>query len=571
MNRNDKKMKDITILDFKSLKIVLANKDDILSWSRGEVTKPETINYRTLRSEKDGLFDEKIFGPTKDWECYCGKYKRVRFKGIVCDKCGVEVTQSRVRRERMGHLNLAAPVAHVWFFKGAPSKISLLLDVAPRAIEQVVYFARYLVVSSDEVKRKEAFLTLEKAKDERFKEVKAQFEEKYSLLKAELEIQKEKIKERIKGLEQASLAVSEIVLKAKEKEATLNEEEKSTIAKTEDLFGKLVSLAKNLKAGSFLSEEEHDELSNHYASDFLDVKMGAEAILAAVEKINLDELSISLKEKIEKVGDKNARYVKFTKRLKLIDGMRKTATRPEWMILRVLPVLPPDLRPMVQLSGGRFATSDLNDLYRRVINRNNRLKHLISLGAPEIILRNEKRMLQESVDYLIDTSIRTSQTQKQFKSLSDILRGKQGRFRKNLLGKRVDYSGRSVIIVGPELTLNQCGLPKEMALELFKPFVIREVISRGLTTPNVKAAKRFIERRSPEIFDILEEITKNHPVLLNRAPTLHKLGMQAFYPVLVEGSAIKIHPCVCSGYNADFDGDQMAIHVPLSSRTQEEI
>ncbi|OGM34326.1 DNA-directed RNA polymerase subunit beta' [Candidatus Woesebacteria bacterium RIFCSPHIGHO2_02_FULL_38_9] len=570
---NDPQLELNNLKDFKSLQIKLASADEIRTWSRGEITKPETINYRTLKPEKDGLFDERIFGPTKDWECYCGKYKRIRYKGVICDKCGVEVTQSKVRRERMGHITLAAPVAHVWFFKGAPSKISLLLDVAPRAIEQVVYFARYLVVSSDEVKRKEAFLTLEKAKDERFKEVKAQFEEKYSLLKAELEIQKEKIKERIKGLEQASLAVSEIVLKAKEKEATLNEEEKSTIAKTEDLFGKLVSLAKNLKAGSFLSEEEHDELSNHYASDFLDVKMGAEAILAAVEKINLDELSISLKEKIEKVGDKNARYVKFTKRLKLIDGMRKTATRPEWMILRVLPVLPPDLRPMVQLSGGRFATSDLNDLYRRVINRNNRLKHLISLGAPEIILRNEKRMLQEAVDSLIDSTqrkaARRGRSRQILRSLSDMLRGKQGRFRQNLLGKRVDYSGRSVIIVGPELKLNECGLPKEMALEMFKPFVLHEMIVRGIA-PNVKSAKNMLDRRPPEIFDILEEITKNHPVLLNRAPSLHKLSIQAFYPVLIEGNAIRLHPAVCAGYNADFDGDQMAVHVPLSKRAQDE-
>lgn len=556
------------LVDFKSLVIRLASPDDIRAWSRGEVTKPETINYRTLKPEKDGLFDERIFGPTKDWECYCGKYKRIRYKGIICDKCGVEVAQARVRRERMGHITLAAPVAHVWFFKGAPSRVSLLLDIPSRSIEQVVYFARYLVIGVDEKGRKEAVNLLLKDREEREKEIAKQYSERKAQVSDEGKVEKDKVKEKIKEKEQANLAVSEIDLTVRKKLTVLAEEERGTHERTAELFEKLIAIAKGVKVLDLLSEEEYEELASRGASGFVTVKMGAEALLSAIEKINLDEISAKLRKDLEGIkGEGSARYVKVTKRLKLIDGMRKAKTNPAWMVLRVLPVIPPDLRPMVQLSGGRFATSDLNDLYRRVINRNNRLKHLIELGAPEIILRNEKRMLQEAVDSLIDASqrqaARRGRTRQILRSLSDMLKGKQGRFRQNLLGKRVDYSGRSVIVVGPELNLNQCGLPKEMAIEMFKPFVLREMIVRGIA-PNVKSAKNMLERRPPEVFDILEEITKNHPVLLNRAPTLHKLGIQAFYPVLIEGSAIRVHPAVCSGYNADFDGDQMAVHVPLS-------
>ncbi len=561
------------LADFKSLLVRLASPDEIRAWSMGEVIKPETINYRTLKPEKDGLFDERIFGPTKDWECYCGKYKRIRYKGVICDKCGVEVTQSRVRRERMGHITLSAPCAHVWFFKGAPSKISLILGVAPRGIEQVIYFARYLVIEVDEAKKREAIKNLEEAKEERLKDVRDGFVERRKTLETEGKAAIEKVREKIKDKEQASLAISEVELNLRKKEAAVTEEEKSTITKTEAVMENLASVAKSLKPLSILSEEEFDELESHGASDFFKAKMGADAVLSAIEKINLEEVSKSIGEEIVGIKSGSSRYIKLVKRLKLIDGLRRAGVNPSWMIVRVLPVLPPDLRPMVQLSGGRFATSDLNDLYRRVINRNNRLKHLMSLGAPEIILRNEKRMLQEAVDSLIDTSqrkaTRKSRGRQPLRSLSDMLRGKQGRFRQNLLGKRVDYSGRSVIIIGPELKLTQCGIPKDMALEMFKPFVLREMIGRGIA-PNVKSAKNMLDRRPPEIFDILEEITKDHPVLLNRAPTLHKLSIQAFYPILIEGSAIRIHPAVCSGFNADFDGDQMAVHVPLSTPAIEE-
>jgi DNA-directed RNA polymerase subunit beta' len=565
-------LKNLT--DFKSLIIRLASPEEIRHWSRGEVTKPETINYRTLKPEKDGLFDERIFGPTKDWECYCGKYKRIRYKGVVCDKCGVEVTQSRVRRERMGHISLASPVVHVWFFKGAPSKISLLLDVPPRAIEQVIYFARYLVLSVEEKSKKEAVKKLEEAKQERLTEFDSIYSEREKNLKERSTQEKEKVENKIKDKEQLALAVSEVELELRKKETALGEEKKESVRRTEELFENLLNLVKGLKELSILSEEEYDELSNHGATGFFEARMGAEAVLEAIQKVNLELLTVFLRKELEElktlVGN---RYVKLTKRLKLVDGMRRSKVDPSWTILKVLPVIPPDLRPMVQLSGGRFATSDLNDLYRRVINRNNRLKHLIELGAPEIILRNEKRMLQESVDSLIDASqrkaTRRGRGRQPLRSLSDMLKGKQGRFRQNLLGKRVDYSGRSVIIVGPDLKLNQCGLPKDMALEMFKPFVLREMIIRGIA-PNVKSAKNMLERRPPEVFDILDEITREHPVLLNRAPTLHKLSIQAFYPVLIEGSAIRIHPAVCSGFNADFDGDQMAVHVPISKKAIEE-
>ena len=555
--------------DVSNLKIKLASPEEIRALSHGEITKPETINYRTLKPEKDGLFDERIFGPTKDWECYCGKYKRIRYKGVTCDKCGVEVTESRVRRERMGHISLAAPVLHVWFFKGAPSKVSLLLGIPPRSLEQVIYFAKFLVIEVDEKKRKKSQEVLKKAYEEKIKEIKESYLEKRGLLQKEQTEEKQKIKGKIKDKEQASLALAEVDLNARKEETSLTEEEKTTFEKVKELFATLLGLVKEVKTLSFLSEEEYDQLAFYGAADFVTVKMGAEAVLAAIEKLDLDKLSKEIREEIGESKTAGARYVKLTKRLKIIDGMREAKVNPAWMVLRVLPVLPPDLRPMVQLSGGRFATSDLNDLYRRVINRNNRLKHLISLGAPEIILRNEKRMLQESVDSLIDASqrkaTRRGRGRQPLRSLSDMLKGKQGRFRQNLLGKRVDYSGRSVIVVGPDLKLNQCGLPKEMALEMFKPFVLHEMILRGIA-PNVKSAKNMLERMPAEVFDILEEITRDHPVLLNRAPTLHKLGIQAFYPILIEGSAIRVHPAVCSGFNADFDGDQMAVHIPLSKK-----
>ena len=568
MNNDNKKMKDITVLDFKSLKILLAGKEDILNWSYGEVTKPETINYRTLRPEKDGLFDERIFGPTKDWECYCGKYKRIRNRGIICDKCGVEVTLSRVRRERMGHINIAAPVAHVWFFKGSSSPLSLILDMSQKNLESVIYYASYLVVGIDEDKKKEALSNLSKNIEKRKQDLKKDMEEEEKKIDKEMDEKKKDAKGvKVKG-EQKTLISEEIALQTRQKVARLNERFDAESKKIDEIADALSKLLKSLKIGSVLSEDEYYKILEYDIPVFFTIKTGAEGLLELVGKIDLAALIISLRAESDKA--KGQKYLKLIKRLRLIEAMREAGISPANMVLTVLPVIPPDLRPMVQLAGGRFATSDLNDLYRRVINRNNRLRHLISLGAPEIILRNEKRMLQESVDSLIDASQRSGQfVTSPLRSLSDMLRGKQGRFRQNLLGKRVDYSGRSVIVVGPQLNISQCGLPKEMALEMFKPFVLREVIVRGFA-PNIKSAKRFIEKRPPEVFDILEEITKNHPVLLNRAPTLHKLGIQAFYPVLTEGSAISLHPCVCAGYNADFDGDQMAVHIPLSAKAQEE-
>lgn len=559
-------MKDLTITDFKSLKILLANKDDIMQWSYGEITKPETINYRTLRPEKDGLFDERIFGPTKDWECYCGKYKRIRYKGIICDKCGVEVTLSRVRRERLGHISLAAPVSHVWYFKGASSAMALLLDIPQKNLESVIYYASYLVVGVDEQKKKEAMDVLMQNIDKRKDALKEKMQEEEGRVKDDA---KEKTDETT-GMkrEQKQLISEELNLAKRQRLTRLHETFESESKKIDEIADTLARLLKSLRVGSVLSEDEYYKLMEYEIPVFYTIKTGSEALNQLIASLDLSQLIADLRKDAEKAT--GPRYLKLVKRLRLIENMRKAGITADAMILTILPVIPPDLRPMVQLAGGRFATSDLNDLYRRVINRNNRLKHLISLGAPEIILRNEKRMLQESVDALIDASQRGSQAlASPLRSLSDMLRGKQGRFRQNLLGKRVDYSGRSVIVVGPELKLTQCGLPKEMALEMFKPFVLREVIVRGLAT-NIKSAKRYIEKRPPEVFDILEEITKNHPVLLNRAPTLHKLGIQAFYPVLIEGSAIQLHPCVCAGYNADFDGDQMAVHIPLSQKAQEE-
>ena len=463
---------------FNKIKIGIASDEKIREWSKGEVKKPETINYRTLKPEKDGLFCEKIFGPTKDWECHCGKYKRVRYKGIVCDRCGVEVTKAKVRRERMGHIELAAPIAHIWYFKGIPSRIALMLDITPRNLEKVIYFASYIVTDKG-----------------------------------------------TSGLEKCQV----------------------------------------------LNEKEYHEAEEKYGKKSFKAEMGAEAIRKLLEEIDLEKLTAEIQKDLETASEQ--RKAKLIKRLDTVESFRKSGNRPEWMVMNVVPVIPPDLRPMVQLDGGRFATSDLNDLYRRVINRNNRLKRLLELGAPEIIVRNEKRMLQESVDALIDNSRRgrpvTGAGNRPLKSLSDLLKGKQGRFRQNLLGKRVDYSGRSVIVVGPELKIYQCGLPKEMAIELFKPFVMRELVGRHLAH-NIKSAKRMVERLSPEVWGILEEVIKDHPVMLNRAPTLHRLGIQAFEPVLVEGRAIKLHALVCEAFNADFDGDQMAVHLPLTPEAQSE-
>ncbi len=464
-------------MTFDAIKIGLASPDKIREWSHGEVKKPETINYRTLKPEKDGLFCERIFGPSKDWECHCGKYKKIRYKGVICDRCGVEVTKASVRRERMGHIELAAPVSHIWYFKGIPSRLGLILDVSPRNLEKVLYFASYIVLDKGNT---------------------------------------------------------------------------------------------DLQVKQVLSEKEYRDAYDKYGNTFR-VGMGAESIKELLMQIDLDKDAAELTKQLkDSSGQKRARIIK---RLEVVEAFRSSGNRPEWMILDVIPVIPPDIRPMVQLDGGRFATSDLNDLYRRIINRNNRLKRLLELGAPDIIVRNEKRMLQEAVDALIDNGRRgrpvTGPGNRALKSLSDMLKGKQGRFRQNLLGKRVDYSGRSVIVVGPELKIYQCGLPKEMAIELFKPFVMKELVSGGLAH-NIKSAKKMVERLQPEVWDVLEDVIKEHPVMLNRAPTLHRLGIQAFEPVLVEGKAIKLHPLVCTAYNADFDGDQMAVHVPLFVEAQAE-
>src|SRR3972149_6227666 len=556
------------IVDFAGLQIKLASPEEILSWSHGEVLKPETINYRTQKPEKDGLFCERIFGPTKDWECYCGKYKRVRFRGIICDKCGVEVTQSRVRRERMAHIKLATPIAHVWFFKGAPSKISLLLDISPKKLTSVIYFSKYLVLSVDEKAKEEAIKKIAAEKGKKVEIIRSDFDDRTEKLKDEAKEQLVKLKKTVKDKDELAQKTENVKLALKQRIAALREQMVGEITLQEEIGAKLGDLINNVQANSLLSESEYIKFEDYGVVDWLTVGMGAEALIESLKKIDLDALAGVLREEIK--SNSETKRLKAIKRLQVVRGLKNSAIRPEWMLLSVVPVIPPDLRPMVQLSGGRYAASDLNDLYRRVINRNNRLRHLIGLGAPEIILRNEKRMLQEAVDSLIDASQRNAtrkgRGKQALRSLSDMLKGKQGRFRQNLLGKRVDYSGRSVIIVGPELKLSQCGLPKDMALEMFKPFVLREMISRGIA-PNVKSAKNMLEKKPPEVFDILEEITKNHPVILNRAPTLHKLSIQAFYPVLIEGSAIRIHPAICAGFNADFDGDQMAVHVPLSTKT----
>lgn len=473
-------MVSTNIDQFDFIKIGIASPERILEWSRGEVSKPETINYRTLKAEMGGLFCERIFGPTKDWECYCGKYKRVRHRGIICERCGVEVTEAKVRRHRMGHIKLAAPVTHIWFLKGIPSYLGLILDTSLKDLEQIVYFNSYVVLDPGNT---------------------------------------------------------------------------------------------DLVLGQLLSEEEYENILEDNEEAQLEVGIGAEALQTMLGRLNLQELSDQLKAEVEAAEGSSAKKAKPMKRLRLVEALMSSTTSPTWMVMDNLPVIPPDLRPMVQLDGGRFATSDLNDLYRRVINRNNRLARLLEMGAPEIIVRNEKRMLQEAVDALIDNGRRgrtvVGPNNRPLKSLSNIIEGKQGRFRQNLLGKRVDYSGRSVIVVGPKLKLHQCGLPKEMAIELFKPFVINKLIERG-ECQNIKSAKKTIERQELVVWDVLEEVIKGHPVMLNRAPTLHRLGIQAFEPVLVEGRAIQLHPLVCSAFNADFDGDQMAVHVPLSIEAQAE-
>jgi DNA-directed RNA polymerase subunit beta' len=651
----------LEVNNFNAIRISLASPEQIRDWSSGEVTKPETINYRTLKPEKDGLFDERIFGPTKDWECYCGKYKRIRYKGIICDKCGVEVTRSKVRRERMGHIQLASPVSHIWYFKGTPSRLGILLDISPRNLERILYFALYIVTHIDEDARKRALASLEdeaegrggkggRALGELEDELKSKFHRQKDELnaslattKGELEQQRTARTEEIvvaaqdvekqlaalgKGDAPEAIAfpiTGEVVVAAgvaagKEATAALRkivaaeterltaeiqqreaDEERSVAQKTADLqlaidaeletererlrreadgakdeIRKQRDEIESIKPLMTLSENDFRYLDERYGSGsrggrIFHAAMGAEAVRDIIGRMDLEELAKSLHVEVRTTSGQ--RRKKAIKRLRLIEAFRRSGTRPEWMILSVIPVIPPDLRPMVQLDGGRFATSDLNDLYRRVINRNNRLKRLLELGAPEIIIRNEKRMLQEACDALIDNGRRgraiAGTGNHRLKSLSDMLKGKQGRFRQNLLGKRVDYSGRSVIVVGPDLKLHQCGLPKKMALELFKPFVMRLLVEKGFAH-NIKSAKRIVERVRPEVWDVLEEVIKDHPVLLNRAPTLHRLGIQAFMPVLVEGSAIQIHPLVCTAFNADFDGDQMAVHVPLSTAAQEE-
>ncbi|MCO5315826.1 MAG: DNA-directed RNA polymerase subunit beta' [Solirubrobacterales bacterium] len=587
----------IDINNFDAIEIGLASSKKVRSWSWGEVLKPETINYRTLKPEKDGLFCERIFGPTKDWECYCGKYKRVRYKGIVCERCGVEVTRSKVRRERMAHVDLAAPVSHIWFFKGVPSRIGYLLDIAPKELEKVLYFAASIVTWVDEEARAKDSAALEQEVE---KEI-AEYESEGQRSTHELD---ESLKRRIKYIESGSqtkfndedhlwadalgytaaqlrkLSDDDKAKQIKELTKAFQAEISDTEAYIEEAIERLERVWKTfqtMKPKDVINDEtDFRELKDRFGSPFgwgeyFRGGMGAESVRDLLEQVDLEATCAELEDQINTAkGQKQARAVK---RLKVASAFLKSENRPEWMVLDCIPVIPPELRPMVQLDGGRFATSDLNDLYRRVINRNNRLKRLLDLGAPEIIVNNEKRMLQESVDALFDNGRRgrpvTGPGNRALKSLSDMLKGKQGRFRQNLLGKRVDYSGRSVIVAGPSLKLHQCGLPKLMALELFKPFIMAQLVERK-AVQNIKAAKKMVESMVPEVWDVLEEVIEEHPVLLNRAPTLHRLGIQAFEPILVEGKAIQVHPLVCSAFNADFDGDQMAVHVPLSAEAQAE-
>jgi len=644
----------LEVNDFNAIRISLASPDQIRSWSSGEVTKPETINYRTLRPEKDGLFDERIFGPTRDWECYCGKYKRIRYKGIICDKCGVEVTRAKVRRERMGHIQLASPVSHIWFFKGTPSRLGILLDMSPRNLERILYFALYVVTHIDDHQRERTLQQIQEEAEAKIRRLEQTISDRTGAIEARANAEimrirtttEQKVRQQEEQLATDTEALTAAASNAKEllegslgkpapkdivfKPADLKLAEKGenvtrtmlnqlqrTLQKQLDALVKLgrdeegktrkaaderivdirgradqelgvvrqeiapdvqqvreEARLRSEEVGTIkwmqtMTEGEYRAYADKYR--FFRAQMGAEAILEIIRQFDLEKLGHQLQAEMRSsTGQKRKKSIK---RLRLIKAFLRTGASAEWMILTILPVIPPDLRPMVQLDGGRFATSDLNDLYRRVINRNNRLKRLLELGAPEIIIRNEKRMLQEAVDALMDNGRRgraiSGTGNHKLKSLSDMLRGKQGRFRQNLLGKRVDYSGRSVIVVGNDLKLHQCGLPKKMALELFKPFVMRQLVERGLAH-NIKSAKRYVERAHPEVWDVLEDVIQGHPVLLNRAPTLHRLGIQAFMPVLIEGNAIQIHPLVCEAFGADFDGDQMAVHVPLSAAAQAE-
>ena len=548
---------------FDELRIGLATAEDIRGWSHGEVKKPETINYRTLKPEKDGLFGEQIFGPSRDWECACGKYKRVRFKGILCERCGVEVTKSAVRRERMGHIELAAPVTHIWYFKGVPSRLGYLLDMAPKDLEKVIYFAAYMIISIDEEGRHEDLPGLEQ-------EIRLEIGELQKRADADIAARMKQAEDDIAQLETDGAtadAIRKVRDAAEKEEAAIRKGAEDQIKTLEQVFDEF----RNLKVGDLKAEDAvYHELEDRFG-DYFEGHMGAEGIKRRLEAFDLQAEADDLHTQIAE--GKGQRKIRAIKRLKVVNSFLQTGNNPAAMVLDVVPVIPPELRPMVQLDGGRFATSDLNDLYRRVINRNNRLRRLLDLGAPEIIVNNEKRMLQEAVDALFDNGRRgrpvTGTGNRALKSLSDMLKGKQGRFRQNLLGKRVDYSGRSVIVVGPQLKLHQCGLPKQMALELFKPFVIKRLIDLQ-HSQNVKHAKRMVERSKPQVWDVLEEIIRERPVLLNRAPTLHRLGIQAFEPQLVEGKAIQLHPLVCSAFNADFDGDQMAVHLPLSVEAQAE-
>ena len=584
------------INNFDAIEIGLASNKKIRGWSHGEVTKPETINYRTLKPEKDGLFCERIFGPTKDWECYCGKYKRVRYKGIVCERCGVEVTRSKVRRERMGHIDLAAPVSHIWFFKGVPSRIGYLIDMAPKELEKVLYFAASIVTHVDEEARQKDLTKLEKEVNKVLDSYKAEREQRTQELREGLErrvawLEGEGTKDAFDGEDELwaeglgftnpkKLDEAERTKAVKDVRKAVESEISDTEAYIEDATARMEEvwrIFQEMKVKDVINDEAvFRELKERFGSPFgwgeyFRGGMGAESIRDLLEQVNLEAECEELEQTINtSKGQKQARAVK---RLKVASSFLNSDNKPEWMVLDVVPVIPPELRPMVQLDGGRFATSDLNDLYRRVINRNNRLKRLLDLGAPEIIVNNEKRMLQEAVDALFDNGRRgrpvTGPGNRALKSLSDMLKGKQGRFRQNLLGKRVDYSGRSVIVSGPSLRLHQCGLPKLMALELFKPFIMARLVERK-AVQNIKAAKKMVDSMVPEVWDVLEEVIHEHPVLLNRAPTLHRLGIQAFEPVLVEGKAIQVHPLVCHAFNADFDGDQMAVHVPLSAEAQAE-
>jgi DNA-directed RNA polymerase subunit beta' len=561
------------IKDFKALKITVASAEDILNWSHGEVTKAETINYRTLKSEPQGLMAEEIFGPTKDFECYCGKYKKIRYKGIVCDRCGVEITHKRVRRERMGHIKLAAPVSHVWFSNGVPNKLSLMLDIPQKKLETVIYYARYVVTTVDEAERTKALDSIQTLQKEELEELGKELDAKIAEIRAQFDQDKSEAKKATKDSGKLAMQLERVTNTENTEIARIKSAYKQKQDNVEKKFYDLKNLVEDIKLGSTLSEDEY-QLLDGYNFYFVEAGMGAEAIKKLLGLLNITDEINKLEDEF-KTSKSEMKKARIIQRLRILKGIRKSNVNPSSVILDVLPVIPPDLRPIVQLPGGRFATYDLNDLYRRVINRNNRLKRLINLGAPEIILRNEKRMLQEAVDSLLDNNHKPGAPSLNsrgmpFKSLSDMLRGKQGRFRQNLLGKRVDYSGNAVIVPGPELQFNQCGLPKNIALEIFRPFIIRELIARGLA-PNPSRAKVIFEQKDDEVFDILEEVSKDRPVLLNRAPTLHRQSILAFYPILIEGNAIRLHPMTCTGFNADFDGDQMAVHLPLSDKAVEEV